>query len=129
MESHNLQLFIVIITRDLRPLKVLKVASWQLMGELESLVLNSLVFILKVLSPPWVAMRLGVVYTAPCKKTGLFSNLMKITIVLKRGRLQQFIEIIRWDLGPLKVVLITGRSWETWWNGHFVIVNFNFKLK
>ena len=39
---------------------------------------------------------------------------INISIFFERRCLQQFIEVIRWDLGPLKVVLITARSWETW---------------
>ena len=35
---------------------------------------------------------------------------IKISIVLERGRLHQFIEVIRWDLGPLKVVFDLIRS-------------------
>ena len=45
---------------------------------------------------------------------------MKISTVLERGHLQQSIEVIRWDRGPLKIVLIMARSWNSWtWNSHF----------
>ena len=45
---------------------------------------------------------------------------MKISTVLERGHLQQSIEVIRWDKGPLKIVLIMARSWNSrTWNSHF----------
>ena len=92
LESRDLHQFIDIIRCDLRLLKVVLIwaGSW-------------VSFSRRQIFP-----NVLVSYSKSIKTT------IKISIVLKRRHLHQLKEVIRWDFGPLKVVLITARSWETW---------------